>query len=128
MTDKAEGSPELEHALPRAPETLGKTDKPVPPAPPVITPSSLRRKGILRGPEPDRSQLPSVGSGGHHMGRCKPCAFVSQKGCTSGAECKFCHLCEPGEKKKRQKEKRAHFSAIRQSRQLAARNARAVQP
>jgi len=47
---------------------------------------------------------PSIGSIAHGFRLCKPCAFAS-KGCASGAECNFCHLCEPGEKKKRKKEK-----------------------
>lgn len=49
--------------------------------------------------------LPSIGSRGHHLLQCKPCAFVGKKGCTSGADCKFCHLCEPGEKKRRRKQR-----------------------
>jgi len=50
-------------------------------------------------------ELPSVGSALHLSGRCKPCAFLHTKGCASGLSCTFCHLCEPGEKKLRQKEK-----------------------
>jgi hypothetical protein len=49
--------------------------------------------------------LASMGSALHDAGRCKPCAFVHSKGCTDGAMCQFCHLCEPGEKKRRQREK-----------------------
>mmetsp|Transcript_51778 Transcript_51778/g.133525 ORF Transcript_51778/g.133525 Transcript_51778/m.133525 type:complete len:293 (+) Transcript_51778:92-970(+) len=49
--------------------------------------------------------LISIGSGNHHMGRCKPCAFIHTKGCASGVNCTFCHLCDPGEKKRRQQEK-----------------------
>merc|ERR1712008_10615 len=62
--------------------------------------------------------LPSMGSAGHHLGRCKPCAFVGTKGCSSGTDCRFCHLCEVGEKKRRQKEKKANFTAIRQARHI----------
>jgi hypothetical protein len=47
-------------------------------------------------------QLPTVGSVGHYLHKCKPCAFVYKKGCTNGTECQFCHLCEPGEKRRRQ--------------------------
>lgn len=47
----------------------------------------------------------TAGSKGHHMGNCKPCAFYHTKGCGSGADCVFCHLCPEGEKKRRQKEK-----------------------
>jgi len=57
--------------------------------------------------------LPSVGSLGHHMRRCKPCAFIARQGCSNGVQCGFCHLCEPGEKKRRRKEKRGLISAAR---------------
>eukprot|EP00418_Pyrodinium_bahamense_P031145 CAMPEP_0179132908 /NCGR_PEP_ID=MMETSP0796-20121207/63185_1 /TAXON_ID=73915 /ORGANISM="Pyrodinium bahamense, Strain pbaha01" /LENGTH=178 /DNA_ID=CAMNT_0020831859 /DNA_START=72 /DNA_END=609 /DNA_ORIENTATION=+ len=44
--------------------------------------------------------IPSVGSAGHYTGRCKPCAFVhTEKSCLMATDCKFCHLCAPGEKK-----------------------------
>eukprot|EP00933_Yihiella_yeosuensis_P054736 TRINITY_DN5326_c0_g1_i1.p1 TRINITY_DN5326_c0_g1~~TRINITY_DN5326_c0_g1_i1.p1 ORF type:complete len:228 (-),score=43.23 TRINITY_DN5326_c0_g1_i1:439-1122(-) len=54
-------------------------------------------------------ELPSQGSVGHFTGECKPCAFFHTKGCDSGAMCPFCHLCDAGAKKRRQKEKRAAF-------------------
>jgi hypothetical protein len=47
---------------------------------------------------------PTIGSRGHSHRMCKPCAFIL-KGCQSGVDCKFCHLCEVGEKKRRKKEK-----------------------
>eukprot|EP00930_Biecheleria_cincta_P000097 TRINITY_DN1001_c0_g1_i3.p1 TRINITY_DN1001_c0_g1~~TRINITY_DN1001_c0_g1_i3.p1 ORF type:complete len:227 (+),score=38.43 TRINITY_DN1001_c0_g1_i3:89-769(+) len=52
--------------------------------------------------------LPTVGSLKHSLGICKPCAFVFKEGpgCTSGVECTFCHLCEPGEKKRRVKSRK----------------------
>lgn len=58
------------------------------------------------------SQLPSKGSALHQLGNCKPCAFFcSVQGgppaCKNGVECTFCHLCEPGEKKRRKQEKRS---------------------
>lgn len=53
------------------------------------------------------AELPSIGSAGHKKGRCKPCAFVHTEGCGNGANCAFCHLCLPGEKKRRKKEIRA---------------------
>ncbi|CAK0830710.1 unnamed protein product [Prorocentrum cordatum] len=46
---------------------------------------------------------PNAGSAGHHLNRCKPCAFANTKGCKDGPDCAFCHLCEPGEKKRRKK-------------------------
>jgi len=56
-----------------------------------------------RHPKLGSRELPTVGSAGHHMGGCKPCAFAHTKGCENGIKCPFCHLCEPGEKKRRQK-------------------------
>lgn len=47
---------------------------------------------------------PTVGSMNHRFRRCKPCAFAwKDSGCQSGAKCKFCHLCDPAEKKRRRK-------------------------
>lgn len=48
---------------------------------------------------------PTMGSLGHYLQSCKPCAFVNTKGCKDGSNCRFCHLCEPGEKKRRKKAK-----------------------
>merc|ERR1712187_825267 len=53
-------------------------------------------------------EYPSIGSKLHQAGACKPCAFVlseKEEGCKNGIECQFCHLCEPGEKKRRKKER-----------------------
>lgn len=61
-------------------------------------------------------ELPSVGSAGHHARLCRPCAFSATKGCTSGEACKFCHLCEPGEKKRRKKERAAQKALRKRSR------------
>jgi len=48
----------------------------------------------------------SKGSAQHHVGKCKPCAFVYRPaGCAEGSACTFCHLCGPEEKKRRQKQK-----------------------
>lgn len=52
-------------------------------------------------------EIPTVGSKNHELGLCKPCAFVFKNGCTSGVNCAFCHLCGPGEKRRRRKEFRA---------------------
>ncbi|CAJ1433701.1 unnamed protein product [Effrenium voratum] len=62
----------------------------------------------------------NVGSQGHHLRLCKPCAFWNTKGCKDGKECKFCHLCEPGEKKRRKKEKSAYIRNISRWRQQPA--------
>jgi len=61
--------------------------------------------------------MASAGSSAHDMGRCKPCAFMWTKGCENGAQCEFCHLCEPGEKKKRRKEKIENRRTIQHMRQ-----------
>lgn len=50
--------------------------------------------------------LPSRGSALHAWGACKPCAFVFQEGCQNGIDCQFCHLCDPGERKRRKKQRR----------------------
>lgn len=65
---------------------------------------------------PGSAELPSRGSALHHWGACKPCAFVFAEGCSNAAECQFCHLCEPGEKKRRRKERRKFVAASSQPR------------
>jgi len=60
-------------------------------------------------PAPGSMELPSIGSKGHYVGDCRPCAFLHAKGCNNGAMCQFCHLCDRGEKKRRQKAKKASF-------------------
>lgn len=58
--------------------------------------------------------LLSVGSAHHDIGKCRPCAFVHRPiGCADGRACSFCHLCTPGTKKRRQKQK---LETIRQRR------------
>merc|ERR1719498_2389527 len=67
-------------------------------------------------PEPSLGSpdMPTVGSAGHNIGACKPCAFFYTRGCENGLQCTFCHLCPPDEKRKRQKEKVAMLRAMRQ--------------
>eukprot|EP00418_Pyrodinium_bahamense_P044433 CAMPEP_0179209750 /NCGR_PEP_ID=MMETSP0796-20121207/104610_1 /TAXON_ID=73915 /ORGANISM="Pyrodinium bahamense, Strain pbaha01" /LENGTH=709 /DNA_ID=CAMNT_0020914709 /DNA_START=46 /DNA_END=2175 /DNA_ORIENTATION=+ len=48
-------------------------------------------------------ELPSRGSALHRWLTCKPCAFVLQGLCVRDVDCQFCHLCEPGERKRRRK-------------------------
>lgn len=60
------------------------------------------------------SALLSEGSAEHSLGTCKPCAFVHARGCANGTTCTYCHLCEPGEKKRRMKEKRELLRATNQ--------------
>lgn len=95
---------QLEAILPLAPEKLSARG---PPAAPLQT-----RQGVLP-PQLGSAELPSIGSLGHHLRRCKPCAFANRAGCTNGAQCNFCHLCRTGEKKRRRKEKRALIGAMK---------------
>lgn len=133
-----------QHVVPPFPQSLPPRSHPLPPPPlqppqiaqleqvhfaqappmPVVDAVSLEHElgmtmenpafGFILGSE----ALPSRGSISHYGGDCKPCAFMHSKGCKTGAECQFCHLCEAGEKKRRQKEKRAFFSTMRQIRQF----------
>lgn len=83
-----------------------------PPAPPAFhAPASMDGFATMPPPAPIQpapgsEELPSVGSAGHAWGECKPCAFLHTKGCENGALCQFCHICEPGEKRRRQKERK----------------------
>ncbi|CAE6912679.1 unnamed protein product [Symbiodinium sp. CCMP2592] len=45
--------------------------------------------------------LPSIGSGAHATGECRPCAFFHKNRCVTGRTCLFCHLCDAGERKRR---------------------------
>eukprot|EP00929_Paragymnodinium_shiwhaense_P000677 TRINITY_DN100910_c0_g1_i1.p1 TRINITY_DN100910_c0_g1~~TRINITY_DN100910_c0_g1_i1.p1 ORF type:complete len:271 (-),score=18.74 TRINITY_DN100910_c0_g1_i1:696-1508(-) len=50
------------------------------------------------------SNLPSVGSLAHYTGDCRPCGFFWKAGgCSNAADCKFCHICDAQEKKRRTK-------------------------
>lgn len=53
----------------------------------------------------------NFGSLAHSAGACSPCAFHFKdvRGCLHGAKCKFCHLCPPGELKRRKREKVAQM-------------------
>lgn len=49
----------------------------------------------------------SIGSAGHLMGECQPCAwFWKLGGCVNGKDCRRCHLCPEGEIKERKKAKK----------------------
>lgn len=73
------------------------------PASPVLR---LDLAEALPEPELGSPDRPTMGSTIHRFGNCKPCAFLHTKGCMNGLECPFCHLCDAGEKKRRQKEKK----------------------
>jgi len=68
-------------------------------------------------PEVGSDQLPSIGSREHSSGNCKPCAFFHARRCKSGEHCGFCHLCGPGEKKRRQRVKDEQVQAAKQQQQ-----------
>jgi len=60
------------------------------------------------------SERPSVGSSGHHLGICKPCAHVfGKQGCHNGPLCNFCHLCGPDDIKMHKKKKQAFQCATK---------------
>jgi len=88
-------------------ECVAQPDSSAPVLPQPQLPQAVAAPG-----EVGATMLPSIGSLGHGSGRCKPCAFVGKDGCRSGAECLFCHLCDPGEKKRRKKQLKATRSAI----------------
>jgi len=71
----------------------------------------LRLAETLQAQEVCPAELPSMGSAGHSLGRCKPCAFVHTKGCNSGRACQFCHLCDHGSSKRRKKAWREYLRA-----------------
>merc|ERR1719420_2612934 len=64
---------------------------------------------------PTLSGLPSLGSAGHHLGQCQPCAFTA-KGCNADKECRFCHLCDVDEHKRRKQEKKTVKRVVEQAR------------
>lgn len=73
------------------------------PPPPMHSPTLPPEITEAMEPPLQPSMLASLGSVNHELGTCKPCAFIHTKGCQSGVECPFCHLCPPGEKKRRSK-------------------------
>jgi hypothetical protein len=79
-------------------------------------------------PEPELGSpdMPSVGSAGHWNGTCKPCAFMA-RGCTSGVDCPFCHLCDMNEKKRRRKDKISFMRELRRWKKEQAAGASADQ-
>eukprot|EP00933_Yihiella_yeosuensis_P034251 TRINITY_DN27768_c0_g1_i1.p1 TRINITY_DN27768_c0_g1~~TRINITY_DN27768_c0_g1_i1.p1 ORF type:complete len:422 (+),score=107.71 TRINITY_DN27768_c0_g1_i1:33-1268(+) len=55
----------------------------------------------------DGPRIASLGSADHGRGSCRPCAWLykSAEGCRHGQNCEYCHLCPPGELKRRKREK-----------------------
>merc|ERR1712054_16364 len=96
------------------------TAPPPPPPPfemaPVAAPV-LRLAEAVPPPQLGTAALPSIGSLLHHKRECKPCTFFHTRGCENKEDCQFCHLCGPGEKKKRLKalkreQREANFVAL----------------
>merc|ERR1711988_1433988 len=91
----------------------------IPPVPAMSADSTLQPGADLPASQPQLElkpelgspELPTVGSAGHHLGTCKPCAFLHTRGCSKGPECEFCHLCDSGERKRR-REGRRNSSAV----------------
>ncbi|CAE8714455.1 unnamed protein product, partial [Polarella glacialis] len=97
-------------------EPGGHTEQAKRPDAPVVGPAApvlLLAEALLMS-APGRGFAPySAGSAGHGTGSCHPCAFIwKDNGCSSGADCSFCHLCDSGEKKRRQKEKKMVWRGI----------------
>jgi hypothetical protein len=98
----------------------------VPPPPFEAAPGTapvLRLAEALPPPELGTPALPSIGSLLHHKKDCKPCTFFHTRGCENAENCEFCHLCGPGEKKKRLRQQRLHK---RDAKVVALDNARAI--
>ncbi|CAE7242223.1 hpaIIM [Symbiodinium natans] len=94
--------PPLPQQMPPPPPSVQSAPPPVPPPPPAPKKSRAREAPAIQlGSVPENMlgspELPSVGSRDHRLGQCKPCAFLV-KGCQNGIMCKFCHLCDAGEK------------------------------
>lgn len=81
-------------------------------APATAAPPALPLPALPALPTLGSEDLPSLGSKGHMNEVCKPCAFHHAKGCRNGMMCPFCHLCDRGEKKRRQKVKNARKAAM----------------
>merc|ERR1719203_909985 len=85
---------------------------PPPSAPPSVPPAALAQEAPCH----------SLGSAGHALGKCKPCAFFGKGvGCNNGASCQFCHICGADERKRRSKEKKEH-KMEEQAKRLARRS------
>jgi hypothetical protein len=88
-----------------------------PPTPQILSDSEEESKLSNRAISlTDSLGLWSLGSAEHSLGNCKPCAFLwkSEQGCQNGTNCKFCHMCTPGEVKRRKKAKLAARKMMRQ--------------
>eukprot|EP00446_Apocalathium_sp_SHHI-4_P039538 CAMPEP_0177346600 /NCGR_PEP_ID=MMETSP0368-20130122/29272_1 /TAXON_ID=447022 ORGANISM="Scrippsiella hangoei-like, Strain SHHI-4" /NCGR_SAMPLE_ID=MMETSP0368 /ASSEMBLY_ACC=CAM_ASM_000363 /LENGTH=382 /DNA_ID=CAMNT_0018808263 /DNA_START=46 /DNA_END=1191 /DNA_ORIENTATION=- len=77
----------------------------------AMEPCYIELPGVAPAPSangnPGRQVRSSLGSVEHVAGLCKPCAWVHKdaNGCKHGASCSYCHLCPPGELRRRKREK-----------------------
>ncbi|CAE7897744.1 unnamed protein product [Symbiodinium microadriaticum] len=101
---------------PPPPTTQPRLWRAVPPPPSAPAPEILSQEAFATPPPREEPCLrlalssylhEKTGVQAAHHEDCKPCAFFHTKGCRSGSSCAFCHICPPGEKKRRQKIRRA---------------------
>lgn len=98
------GHPRSTQAFPSDPPALGRGGA-------DAEPRYVALPGLLaQAPPAQASGLPrqmSLGSMAHGTGNCKPCAWAHKDaaGCRNGSHCSYCHLCPPGELKRRKREK-----------------------
>jgi len=93
-------------------EALSLPAPPPPPPAPVAPPADAASPAMVATSRLGSPECPTEGSQFHWQGTCKPCAHAFTKGCANGVGCQFCHLCEPGELKRRQKAKRSSQRAL----------------
>jgi len=124
FTPRPNETPAVDAAM--VPEMSSRGHSAMPPPPPSAAPEApavIRLSEAIAPPELGSAQLPSIGSLLHHKGGCRPCTFFHTRGCQNGEDCQFCHLCGPGEKKKRL---RALKHAQREATMVALENAKAT--
>ncbi|CAE8600334.1 unnamed protein product, partial [Polarella glacialis] len=73
------------------------------------------------GPNPSRQSV-SKGSVDHGSGACRPCAWLykSRNGCRHGEKCDYCHMCPPGELKRKKRDKLARRAEEMRQQRLQA--------
>mmetsp|Transcript_74623 Transcript_74623/g.230643 ORF Transcript_74623/g.230643 Transcript_74623/m.230643 type:complete len:484 (+) Transcript_74623:66-1517(+) len=101
-------------ATPGGGDRRPKPRKPRAPRPPPALGAKAAERLDSEPPVLGSPELPSRGSALHAWGACKPCAFVFSEGCQNDLDCQFCHLCEPGERKRRKKERLANKREARE--------------
>eukprot|EP00929_Paragymnodinium_shiwhaense_P029346 TRINITY_DN16831_c0_g1_i1.p1 TRINITY_DN16831_c0_g1~~TRINITY_DN16831_c0_g1_i1.p1 ORF type:complete len:275 (+),score=53.33 TRINITY_DN16831_c0_g1_i1:75-899(+) len=71
-----------------------------------------KQQGAANASSAEPEVLPSHGSRYHSLGMCRPCGFFWKRaGCGNGQDCKFCHMCDPLEKRRRHKAKKTMLKA-----------------